>query len=379
MRVCFISHSAGRYGAELALLELLQGLVKLGVKCLVLVPNKGPILVELDRMNIEWRIVHYPKWLSRSRSPLSLIVRTLKSLLVAPRIARILLQWRCDIVYTNTSAICVGAFAAWLAHKPHVWHSHESSRQKPGIESNVGECWMVYLMDRLSKFIIVISRAVKSDYTRYIDSGKMRLIYQSVTPLNEIEKIDDLNCGKQFFQCVIVASLNPWKGQSNAIIALSKLIRRGVNARLLVVGDGKKHFLEALQQQVKDCGLEQYVKFVGYVENPMPLIRMADAILVCSHWEPFGRVTVEAMLTGKPVIGANSGATAELIQDGVTGLLYDPGNQDELAGKIQYLYENPEKRLELGAAARTWAIDRFTQKRYAKEVFDLLTVILKKV
>lgn len=53
MRVCFISHSAGRYGAELALLELLQGLVKLGVRCLVLVPQKGPILGELDRMNIE--------------------------------------------------------------------------------------------------------------------------------------------------------------------------------------------------------------------------------------------------------------------------------------------------------------------------------------
>ena len=65
MRVCFISHSAGRYGAELALLELLQGLVKLGVRCLVLVPRKGPILSELDRMNIEWRIIHYPKWTPR--------------------------------------------------------------------------------------------------------------------------------------------------------------------------------------------------------------------------------------------------------------------------------------------------------------------------
>jgi len=50
MRVCFISHSAGRYGAELALLELLQGLVKLGVRCMVLVPQKRPHPGELDRM-----------------------------------------------------------------------------------------------------------------------------------------------------------------------------------------------------------------------------------------------------------------------------------------------------------------------------------------
>ncbi|MBL0012089.1 MAG: glycosyltransferase family 4 protein [Nitrosomonas sp.] len=377
MRVCFISHSAGRYGAELALLELLQGLVKLGVRCLVLVPRKGPILSELDRMNIEWRIIHYPKWTSRSF--LLRIARTLISLVIAVRMAQILVQWRCDVVYTNTSIVCVGAFAAWLARKPHVWHSHESSRQKPKIESKVGEYWMLHLMHRLSKFIVVISHAVKNDYMRYIGSGKIRLIYQAVTLCEGIERTDALNHDKCFFHCVIVASLNPWKGQSEAISALSEVIHRGINARLLVVGNGKERFLTTLQQQVKDCNLEQYVEFIGYVENPVQFIRIADVVLICSHWEPFGRVTVEAMLAGKPVIATNSGATAELIHDGVTGLLYDPGNYNELANKIQYLYENPEKGLKLGSAARIWAEDRFTQERYAMEVFDLLNEVLKTV
>jgi len=77
------------------------------------------------------------------------------------------------------------------------------------------------------------------------------LIYQAVTLRDEIEKTDDLNHHKCFFQCVIVASLNPWKGQSEAIAALSEVIRRGINARLLVVGNGKERFLTALQQQVK--------------------------------------------------------------------------------------------------------------------------------
>ena len=84
------------------------------------------------------------------------------------------------------------------------------------------------------------------------------------------------------------------------------------------------------------------------------------------------------MLAGKPIVGTASGATVELIQDGVTGLLYDSGNHDELADKIQYLYENPEERLRLGAAARIWVADRFTQERYAKEVFDLLSEVLKR-
>lgn len=377
MRVCFISHSAGRYGAELALLELLQGLVKLGVRCLVLVPQKGPILSELDRMNIEWRIIHFPKWTSRYF--VSRIARTLISLVIAVRMAQIFARWRCDVVYTNTSNICVGAFAAWLARKPHVWHSHESSRQKPKLESKAGEYWMPHLMHRLSKFIVVISHAVKNDYMRYIEPGKIRLIYQAVTLCDEIEKTDDLNHDKCFFQCVIVASLNPWKGQSEAIAALSEVIRRGINARLLVVGNGKERFLKALQRQVKDLNLELHVEFIGYVDNPMQFIRMADVVLICSHWEPFGRVTVEAMLAGKPVIATNSGATVELIHDGVTGLLYDPGNYSVLANKIQYLYENSREGLRLGSAARNWAIGRFTQERYAKDVFDLLNEVLKKV
>ena len=161
-----------------------------------------------------------------------------------------------------------------------------------------------------------------------------------------------------------------------AIFAVAELVRRGIDARLLIVGTGDHRFHDSLEQHVKHYGLEEHVIFHGYAENPMPLIRDADVILMCSRFEAFGRVTVEAMLAGKPVIGAASGGTVELIQDGKTGLLYEPGNYKELALKIQYLFENPVERLKLGTAARIWATGRFTQKRYAKEVHNLLNGVL---
>jgi glycosyltransferase involved in cell wall biosynthesis len=171
--------------------------------------------------------------------------------------------------------------------------------------------------------------------------------------------------------------VHPLKGQDEAISALFELIRRGINAQLLIVGDGSKHFQATLHQQVEDYGLTQQVKFIGYSENPTRIMRMADVVLMCSRWEAFGRVTVEAMLAGKPVIGTiNSGGTMELIQDGITGLLYKPGDHDELANKIQFLYENPEKKSKLGSAARLWAAGRFTQERYAKETLTLLSEVL---
>ena len=78
------------------------------------------------------------------------------------------------------------------------------------------------------------------------------------------------------------------------------------------------------------------------------------------------------MLGGKAVIGTASGGTAELIQNGKTGLLYTPGDYNELAAWIRYLYENAEEKCRLGAAARAWAADRFNQKKYAGEVAHLL-------
>jgi glycosyltransferase involved in cell wall biosynthesis len=84
------------------------------------------------------------------------------------------------------------------------------------------------------------------------------------------------------------------------------------------------------------------------------------------------------MLAHKAVIASASGGTIEIISDGKTGLLYEPGNHVELADKIQYLYENPEARFQLGEAAHAWAAGRFTQERYAKEVLELFTGVVAK-
>lgn len=378
MRVCFISHASGRGGAELALLELLQGMIAQGVDCKVLVRRKGPLLEALDRLHVEWKIIGYPWMVSVRHQPLPIrVVRTVKSLLLAIPMARTIRKWRCDVVYSNAVTIGAGALAAWLARRPHVWHLHELGHN---FLFDLGEHRAVRLMDRFSTVIIANSYAVAQYYARYIKLNRIRVIYQAVTLCDKVENVCDSVPGdrNQLFQCIIVGTLNAQKGQDEAIAALSEVVRRGVNAHLLIVGEGEQCFTAILLQQVKHHGLEQRVKFHGYTENPMPLTRSADLMLMCSHWEAFGRVTVEAMLAGKAVIGSASGGTTELIQDGETGLLYERGNHTQLADKIQYLYENPEERLKMGTAARIWAMERFTQERYAKEVIALLREVLVK-
>ena len=92
---------------------------------------------------------------------------------------------------------------------------------------------------------------------------------------------------------------------------------------------------------------------------------------VCSRAEAFGRVTVEAMKCGVPVIGARAAGTAELIKDGQTGLLYQPGNVGDLADTIEKLISNGEMRARLAEAARRWAHETFSRARFARQFLAL--------
>jgi glycosyltransferase involved in cell wall biosynthesis len=292
-------------------------------------------------------------------------------------------RWRCDLVVTNTVAVSAGAIGAWLARKPHVWHLHESPYRDARITFDLGFQLATRLIDRLSALVVVVSQAVANEYSGYIKPDKLRIVYQSITSgeglsQDETDRIHSSRPDTNVFKCAMVGSLQPWKGQEEAIKALSEVVRRGVNGHLLLVGTGEESYFKMLRQQVKDQGLERRVTFTGYVSDPTPLMHASDVILMCSRWEAFARVTIEAMLAGKAVIASASGGTIEQVQDGKTGLLYERGNHLELADKIQYLYENPKARLELGQAAYAWAVGRFTQERYAREMLELFTSVLSK-
>jgi glycosyltransferase involved in cell wall biosynthesis len=86
---------------------------------------------------------------------------------------------------------------------------------------------------------------------------------------------------------------------------------------------------------------------------------------VTSRCEAFGRVTVEAMRAGVPVIGTDAGGTPELVADGATGLLYRPGDAGALAAAIARLMDAPGLAMRLGEAGRVWATPRFGERQFA--------------
>jgi glycosyltransferase involved in cell wall biosynthesis len=166
--------------------------------------------------------------------------------------------------------------------------------------------------------------------------------------------------------------IHPSKGQLEAVRALARLHASHPSARLVIAGDGRA---DALRQLITSLGLSDRVELTGFVQNMAPLLRRAHALLNCSRNEAMGRITVEAMASGLPVIGHDSGGTPELIMHERNGLLY-PGGDEALAERMTELAGNLERAQALGNQALRDAADRFSVERYAEEVLEVYRSVL---
>jgi glycosyltransferase involved in cell wall biosynthesis len=124
---------------------------------------------------------------------------------------------------------------------------------------------------------------------------------------------------------------------------------------------------------LNEAGLKDQVTYFGYQLNVHEILKKADVAFTCSRHEAFGRITVEAMMTGCLVVGANCAGTAELIRHGETGLLFDyePGKWDDLLQKMESALSLPEVSRRMAAAGRADMLLRMTADRNADEVAAL--------
>jgi glycosyltransferase involved in cell wall biosynthesis len=375
--ICFISHSSGTGGAERVLLESVEALKQRGAECRVLLPEHGELCGELDKLGVPFSVVSFPMWMTRGRTGvLQRFKVTLGTLINAVLIAWKIHRWKCDLVYSNTVTVCVGALAARLLGIQHVWHLHEFGMEDQGLSFLFGRRLSLGIVNRFSIGCVCVSKALARKYQCDIDPAKIVVVYPSMhRALKDDENCDHcgvatLHSGR--FRCVIAGALMEGKGQEDSVLAMAHLKESGVDAELLIVGDGIPNYRRRLETLVSANGLESRVTFTGRVKNAFPIMRSSDVVLVCSKSEAFGRVTVEGMLARKPVIGARAGATAELIEDGVTGLLYKPGDALDLAKQIQYLCDNPAAAETLGNAGHQWAEECFSAERYKNELIAAL-------
>jgi glycosyltransferase involved in cell wall biosynthesis len=185
-----------------------------------------------------------------------------------------------------------------------------------------------------------------------------------------------LGLGRDSFQIVYVSNVTRFKRQGDAVEALGVLVERGISVQLHLIGVCAPEEEARLAEIATRLGVCRCLHFHGFVSDPNFYLKSGNVALMCSIGEGLGRVTVEAMRCGTPVIAAASAGTLELIQHEVTGLTYEPGNPVSLANAIQRLQEDPELATRLGAAGQQFAMARFSRERFEKEVSLAVTEVL---
>jgi glycosyltransferase involved in cell wall biosynthesis len=151
-----------------------------------------------------------------------------------------------------------------------------------------------------------------------------------------------------------VGRLHPSKNYETTIKALVPI--RDLNFEYLIAGIGDLE--EDLKAQVEHLGLQDKVKFVGYVSDIPSLLKQADIFLIPSKWEGFGLAAVEAMNASLPCIVSDVPGLGDLIiKDGEDAFLVAPSNEQRITERLRKLIENKELRHKMGEKAFTRSLN----------------------
>ena len=354
------------------MLDLMDDLISRRVIPYVIAPKTGVLIDELEKRNIKYSVYPYDWWVGKEVGFFKRCELACKAYSAALKIAKDIIGWGIDIVHTNSSVIHTGALAAKLAKVHHVWHIRELIHEHYNLDYFLGFKKAVKYMNKTSDKIICISDIVRESYKEYLPEHKLVRIYDGVPKLPHFPKTPQNNV----VTFLLVGLLFPSKGQKEAILATGKLVKNGIkNIKLILAGDGD--YETELRIIVEKEKLTEYVTLTGYIEDLSSYRNNSDVALVCSKFEAFGLATVEAMLSHLPVIAADSGANAEIVIPGETGLLYEPGNIDDLAKKMEFLVKSFDKRIELGENGYRRAKANFTIEKNGISILDIYSQVLK--
>jgi glycosyltransferase involved in cell wall biosynthesis len=373
LRVLAVHSSAELYGSDRSLLDFVR-LRPAGVAFTVVLPEPGPLVAELQAVGAQVLVGDVSKIQRGMFSP-SGLWRTLRSVNRSVRFLGALHRAQpFDLVYSNSVAILGGALFARIRRLPHVWHVREI------LPSSGLLTWgFRRLVSALSSRVICNS----SETMAWIRGGSPRRSDRYVAIWNGYDQPQGqsdrsearlaLGASGQEVLFVLVGRLNAWKGQGLLVDAFSDLVRgAGSPVRLAIVGSafaGQEHFERKLRSAIAASGCAKRIGLFPFRADIDRVWAAADvAVVPSTDPEPFGRVAVEAMAFGKPVVAAAHGGLIEIVKHGVTGFLVAPRDRQALCTALKTLADSADLRDRFGLAGRQRQLDYFSVQGYVDRV-----------
>lgn len=358
MEPIFLSHTSASYGASASLEALRKSLFpdSLLVRPPHCAREMAPACHErIYEVDMPWVMIHRYEW--RPRTILRWFSRYFRA---RKQVGVIFRTQRPVFAHSNSALLSIGAEVAASRSIPHLWHLREFGDLDYDLQWFVPRAYHQRLL-RKAAAVICVSHAVAEHYG-VAHWPKTHILYNGVMMRDQMGFLKTDRSAQEPFRFGCVGILSDAKGFDLAIRAMSKC--EDSNAELLIFGDGPVYLREKLQEEAMRCGVSSKVRFEGFVKDNYQIYGRIDCLLVTSRYEAFGRTTAEAMALGVPIIGRNSGGTAELIEHGRDGLLFG-GSEEELATQMNEVRRAYAQALERSKRGLTKARAAFSIEAYA--------------
>jgi glycosyltransferase involved in cell wall biosynthesis len=245
--------------------------------------------------------------------------------------------------------------------------------------------WILWLMGRIfPEKIITNSNAVGSIFS---GNGKRETVYNGIDLLHFDPEINgervrsEFNIGKHTKLIGTIGHFAPLKGFEELIEAMVEVVKRGFDVKLALIGEtiySNSHaYRQKLVSLVDSTGLSDRVIFAGFRDNIPEILASFDIFVLPSRSEGFGRVNLEAMAMGKPVVSTNVGGIPEVVLEGVTGILVPPANPEGLAHAIMRLLNDSQLRESIGKEGRRRVEEHFSLQAHVQRIEEIYGEVLR--
>jgi glycosyltransferase involved in cell wall biosynthesis len=344
--------------------------------------ERPPVAVEVTgfQRDIAASLSRYGSWLAKGyRMAKQVYLLARRDWPLARRLVRLIKEEAIDLVHCNNSLNLAAVVAARLTSVPYICHVRMLHELSPVDR---------YLARYVDSFVY-ISKAVERCYrSQGVPVGRGQVVYNPINVEAFAQADHRMELRAEFgltdhdWLISNVGRLDWWKGHDDFLRAMAKVTRSQSNVKALIVGavdsePRNQAYFQRLQQLVTDLGLSGHVIFTGFRAD-IPRIMAASDIVVhsASEPEPFGRVVVEAMAAGRPVVATGAGGVLDIIEDQVTGLLVPPRNAALMAKAIQQLLRNREEAEVMGRRAQQQAKRRFSVSQHVTAVQHIYQEVL---
>jgi glycosyltransferase involved in cell wall biosynthesis len=296
------------------------------------------------------------------------------TLFTVKELLRIVRCFEIDIIQTNTARMhIIGTIVAIKTGKPLIWVNHSYDLPK-----------LIYgLLSFIPAKIVHVSRTIYNDYALpFVKKSKLEIVFNGLDLKDySVEPCEMAGFDRTRNNIGIIGRIEKAKGQEYLIRSMPGILKACPDTMLYIIGQpgpGSEYYLERLNKLVVEYKIESNVKFTGYVRNIIQTMSRLNVIIQASiEPESFGRVIIEAMALGKPVVATSIGGFREIIRNGNDGILVAPEDAKALTGAIIELLNDKEKACRFGQAGKMKVKQYYTIEQAKTRFCEIYAEILK--